>query len=130
MLNLKRSWLWQRLSQRLKKRYASNLIPAIRHRLFRIERLEDRALLATITWGNAAGGNWNVPSNWVGGVVPAANDDVVIPDLVGTPTITFNTGTIAVRSLSIRENFVLAGGTFSATTISQLAGSFDISDGT
>ena len=99
-------------------------------RSFRIEQLEERALLATIVWGNAAGGNWNVPANWVGNAVPQANDDVVIPDLAGTPTITFNTGTISLKSLSLRENFVIAGGTFSATTISHIAGTFNLTGGT
>jgi hypothetical protein len=28
-----------------------------------LERLEDRTLLATITWGNAAGGDWNTATN-------------------------------------------------------------------
>ncbi len=94
------------------------------------ELLESRALMATIIWGNASGGNWNVGSNWVGGVVPGANDDVDIPDLPGTPTITFNTGTVAVKSLSNRETFVISGGTFSATSISQVAGSFSLASGT
>ena len=101
-----------------------------RRRLVSGELLESRALLATINWGNPSGGNWNVSSNWVEGVVPGANDDVVIPDLPGTPTITFNTGTVSVKSLSNRETFVIAGGTFSATSISQLAGSFSLASGT
>ncbi len=99
-------------------------------RLFCLERLEERSLLATVIWGNAAGGNWNLNTNWIGGAVPAAGDDVIIPDMVGTPTITYNAGTIAVKSLTINEAFVLAGGTLSATTISQLAGSFTIAGGT
>ncbi len=41
------------------------------------ERLEDRMLLATITWTNDAGGDWNVSSNWDLNRVPAATDDVV-----------------------------------------------------
>ena len=130
MPNSKRTTLWQTLLQLKRSRKSKSARRLSNRRLFRIERLEERALLATITWSNAAGGNWNAPSNWVGSVVPATGDDVVIPDLAGTPTITFNTGTIAVKSLSIRENFSLSGGTFSATTISQLAGAFNISGGT
>ncbi len=102
---------------------------ARRRRLVCGERLEDRALLATITWGNAAGGNWNVASNWVGGVLPANGDDVVIPNMTGTPTITFNSGSISLRSLSIREQLVVSAGTFSATTITQPAGSFEVNGG-
>ncbi len=102
----------------------------LRRRAFQFERLETRALLATITFGNSAGGNWNTASNWVGGVVPGANDDVVIPDFPGTPTITLGTGIANVKSLEIREAFVLSGGSLTATSIQQLAGSFSITGGT
>ncbi len=130
MPHSKRSVLWQMLLRLKRSRKSHNAKRLSTRRSFRVEQLEERALLATIVWGNAAGGNWNVNTNWVGNQVPADNDDVVIPDLAGAPTITFNTGTRSLKSLSISENFVLAGGTFSATTISQLGGSFNISGGT
>ena len=40
------------------------------------ERLEDRRVLATITWTNAAGGDWNLAANWDLNRLPAAIDDV------------------------------------------------------
>ena len=39
--------------------------------------------MATRTWTNAAGGSWATGSNWSGGLVPTAADevDVGVPDL-------------------------------------------------
>ena len=47
----------------------------------RFESLESRWVPATITWNNAAGGNWSTASNWDLNRVPTNGDDVVIPDL-------------------------------------------------
>src|SRR5262245_18900465 len=77
-----------------------------------LERLEDRTLLATITWGNNLGGNWNTATNWIGGVVPGIGDDAVIPDLPGTPTITYSSGTSEIHSLSSAETLAISGGSF------------------
>jgi fibronectin-binding autotransporter adhesin len=35
---------------------------------------------ASETWTGASSGDWNTPSNWSGGAVPASGDTVVIPD--------------------------------------------------
>ncbi len=44
-----------------------------------IERLEDRALLATISWDGGGGNfNWNNAANWSGDALPESADDVVI----------------------------------------------------
>ncbi len=101
----------------------------VSRRLAGTELLETRALLATIIWGNAAGGLWSNGSNWVGGVAPTAADDAVIPDLAGSPTITLNS-VASVKSLTIRENFVIAGGTLTSPNIQQLGGSFTLASGT
>jgi hypothetical protein len=69
----------------------------LRARFF--ERLEDRVLLATVSWINAAGGSWNTPANWSGGALPGPNDDVVI-DLAGAIVITHATGTDTIHSLT------------------------------
>ncbi len=57
------------------------------------------ARAATITWTNAAGGNWNVPGNWSPAQVPVAGDDVVIT-LAGTYTVTVNVSP-SVNSLTL-----------------------------
>src|SRR5262249_61409549 len=57
----------------------------------RLENLEDRTLLATITWTNPLGGAWNVAGNWDLGRVPGAGDDVVINRAVTNP-ITYSSG--------------------------------------
>src|SRR5947209_3718898 len=48
------------------------------------EGLEDRRLLATITWNTTAaptGGDWNVAANWTGGKVPGPSDTASITKL-------------------------------------------------
>ena len=52
--------------------------------LLSMEPLEDRTVLSTITWSTTAapnGGNWDVGSNWQGGVVPGSSDTAVIKGL-------------------------------------------------
>ena len=59
-----------------------------------LEELERRCLLATVSWTNLAGGNWNTATNWRDDAglnrVPGPADDVVI-DLAGANyTVTLN----------------------------------------
>ncbi len=67
---------------------------AFRNELYRyvlrpqFESLEDRRLLAVVNWDGGAGTfNWTDANNWDNNLVPTSVDDVVISDLVGTPTI-------------------------------------------
>ncbi len=53
--------------------------------------LEDRTLLATVTWMGTTGGDWNDGSNWSTGTVPAATDDAVILDSDITVTVSGST---------------------------------------
>ena len=102
-------------------------IQSARRRMLSIQRLEVRQLLATITWDSTkASGFWDVPSNWVGGVLPGANDDVVI----GTQSVTYRTGTTTVKSITAQKDFELTGGTLTGGTITQNAGVFNLSGGT
>ena len=39
-----------------------------------VSRLEDRTLLATVTWINPNSGDWDTPSNWSTGALPAPSD--------------------------------------------------------
>src|SRR5215471_16436380 len=47
------------------------------------------ASAAAVRWNNAAGGNWNLPGNWLPAAVPTASDTAVI-DLAGTYTVTLD----------------------------------------
>jgi hypothetical protein len=98
-----------------------------------LELLEDRAVPATVTWINPAGGAWNVPSNWDTGTLPGAADDARIPDFPGDITITHSTGTDTIRSLTSQEAVVLSGGSLSigaSGAVSTINGSFTVSGGT
>lgn len=58
--------------------------------------------MSTISWTNAAGGSWSVGSNWSGGVVPTAADDVVIA-LPGTYAITTGFGSNPAHSVTLND---------------------------
>ena len=45
---------------------------------------------ATVTWTNAAGGNWNVPANWSPNRVPGSSDTAAFPDVGGSYAVTLN----------------------------------------
>ncbi|MDB5357081.1 MAG: tandem-95 repeat protein [Phycisphaerales bacterium] len=108
-----------------------------RRRACLAEVLEARCLLSTVTWTGAHNtGLWTDPLNWTGGSgVPGALDSVTIGS--GFTTITIDSGTQAVHTLSsasplqisggslaisstatISTNLTLAGGTLQSTTIS------------
>jgi hypothetical protein len=55
-------------------------------------------VMATITWNNSNGGNWNTASDWTPNQVPGAGDDAEI-DASGTYTVTI-TSSVAVKSLT------------------------------
>ncbi len=60
-----------------------------RKRLF-LEVLEPRVVLSQITWNAAAsptGGDWDLGSNWVGGVVPTSGDTALIQGLTSPGTV-------------------------------------------
>src|SRR5579862_3137909 len=65
-----------------------------RPRLYRpwIERLEERLAPATVTWNNAAGGDWDTASNWTDNLgvhrLPGATDDVAIANLNAGAAVT------------------------------------------
>src|SRR5215204_342411 len=94
--------LWKQFSRAEKRRTRHT------HRVkrLRIEFLERRALLATVTWdggSDPANFNWLDKNNWDTNTVPTLADDVVIPDLTDTPTI-FVSNTAAANSVSSNES--------------------------
>src|SRR5262245_16751170 len=82
------------------------------------ELLEARTLPAIITWTNPAGGSWSTAANWSLNRVPAAGDDVVIPDVGAAGanvTITLS-GLSTITSLKTSENVTFA--TLASLTVS------------
>ena len=78
------------LSNRWKKRLAF-------WRSLRFEGLEERRMLANIQWnGNAGDNNFTTPGNWIGGQVPGASDNAIIPS--SSQAVTIDTG-VTVESL-------------------------------
>jgi hypothetical protein len=88
------------------------------------ERLEERRVLAAVSWdGGGDGANWEDGNNWSSNVVPTAADDVTI-DVAGTPTIQFTTttGTRSIRSGIFREAMSFTGGQLNVGTTVALQG--------
>src|SRR5262245_35120935 len=44
-----------------------------------VEALEERIVFATRVWTGAVDANWMTPGNWVGGVAPQADDNLLFP---------------------------------------------------
>jgi len=67
---------------------------------------------ASVTWQPDSNGSWGTPANWSSNpLLPRATDDVGI-DVGGTTvrTITHNSGTNTINSLTSQENLVVSGG--------------------
>lgn len=56
-------------------------------RLF-LERLEERSLLATMTWDGSSSALWSDAANWVGDIAPTGGDDLFFP--AGAANLTNN----------------------------------------
>ncbi len=103
----------------------------LRKRRFAFERLEFRRVLATITWDGGAGTlNWNDANNWSTDAVPGLADTAVIPDLAGTPTISFTTATRSVGAIQTHENVSVVSGTLTIGASLSGSGRVTISGGT
>src|SRR5262245_14690193 len=100
-----------------------------------LEQLEERSVPATITWDGGPGGTgnvWTTAANWVGDVLPNANDDAVIP--VAFSGVTINvTGGVA-KTLDTFAALTQSGSTFTigsaASDVSVLRNGFSLSSGT
>ena len=85
-----------------------------------LEDLENRLVLATITWNTTAypnGGNWDAPGSWTGGVVPGPSDTAKITGLTSPGTVYLDSGNAdSVDSLT----------TDSTTTLEVITGSLSL----
>ncbi len=83
---------------------------------------------STIQWISGLSGNWNTASNWSAGVLPGAQDDVLINPAVN---VTFDSGSSTINRLttSASTNLTIAGGTMAIAANSSIGGSLSISAG-
>ena len=64
------------------------------------------SLQAQVTWNGNTDTDWNTGANWDGGSVPAATDDVIIPDTPNDPVIMAGTNAVA-QSVEIQRDVIL-----------------------
>jgi len=71
----------------------------------------------TYTWTGAVDSDWSTAGNWDVGHVPLVNSMVVIPDVSGSPTITYGDSVVlSLQSLNSSEEIALTDGGLSLTT--------------
>ena len=100
-----------------------------RRRLFVIELLEQRTLLAAVTWDGEAGTlNWSDANNWSNNALPTSVDDVSI-DIVGTNTVT-STGTVTIKSRTSNETVAVTAGTLTVQGNTSGTGTLRVGGGT
>ncbi len=87
------------------------------------------AVPGTVSW-IGRDGDWDESANWSGGRVPGPRDDVLI-DVAGlNVTVTIQSGTRIVRSITSEESLRILGGSLQVSGASQLNGTLAMSPGT
>jgi hypothetical protein len=86
------------------------------------------AQAATISWIGGSG-DWNTATNWSTGVLPGANDGVLI-GAGASITVTHSSGTHAVKSIQSQQAFVLSGGSLTVSNTVQVNNTFTLAGGT
>jgi len=72
-----------------------------------VEPLEERALLAVVSWDGGGGDlQWANPLNWSTDAIPVSGDDVSI-DVPGNITVSLDTNDVEIRSLTSHEGLLL-----------------------
>ena len=85
----------------------------------------------SIQWDAGAGTTaWTTITNWSSNLMPAASDDVCIPDLATGVEVVHSTGTHAVHSLAGTGGLQVSGGTLSFSAASPGLGQLTVSGGT
>ncbi len=69
----------------------------------------------TVMWNNLSGGDWDTPANWLGSVLPGANDVVMIPALTSGSVTHGSSAADTVASITSSANIVLAAGGLTVT---------------
>jgi Bacterial Ig-like domain (group 3) len=97
-----------------------------------LSQLEQRTLLASVTWINPDGGDWDTPSNWSTGALPGPSDDVVI-DISGITVTHSSTDSDSAHSLTLSASdstLDLSSGSLAIASASSISGDLTISGGT
>ena len=81
-----------------------------------------------IEWTNPAGGFWDDPNNWEGGMLPGASDNVVI-NVAANVVITHRMDNTTVNRIVSTGSLAITGGTLEVTTTVQVDGEFTIGNG-
>jgi hypothetical protein len=109
---------FQTLLGNRRKRKAKRSLRSRFRRLFRclplrLEQLEDRTLLTTVSWDGGAGTlRWVDAQNWSTDALPGNSDDAVIGAAFAGLTITHDVGGVSIRSLTSAAAIQVTGGTF------------------
>lgn len=83
-----------------------------------------------VRWTRNASGNWDDATAWSTGQLPQPGQDVVI-DVAGAITVTIRTGsTISINTVHSAESLVIAGGSLSIDSASDIQGTLTQSSGT
>ncbi|HET7231684.1 MAG TPA: Ig-like domain-containing protein [Longimicrobium sp.] len=73
----------------------------------------------TRTWTGAASSNWDVGSNWTGGVTPATEDSVLVP--TGVPNFPALASDVTVSDVTVDDLASIDVGAFSLTSTGNVA---------
>ncbi len=85
----------------------------------RVEPLEGRILLSTVSWIGTTSASWNTTADWSSHALPQSGDDVVI-NQTGGIAVTL-TGSASVRSISVTgDTLAVSGGTLSVAASSSI----------
>lgn len=115
---------WFRRGPRQKRQAQALRGSLLQTRGLGLQPLEERCLLAVVTWVADTDGFWDVASNWQDDLgvnrVPSALDDVTI-DRAADITVTVRSGTQSINSLNSSETLAITGGTLELTEASSVS---------
>src|SRR5437867_2601011 len=93
------SLLGKRRKRKSKRPALSRFRRLFRGLPLRLEHLEDRTLLSTVSWDGGAGTlRWDDAQNWSTDSLPGSSDDAVIGAAFSGLTITHDAGSVSVQS--------------------------------
>src|SRR5277367_5462814 len=99
-----RCWLGELVRRRKRTRTAPRSRTSPLWKALHMQQLEDRQMLAAVSWNGGATGNWDVAANWSNNAVPTSTADVTI-STTGSATVTIKSGDAeSVHSLVIGSN--------------------------